>query len=134
MSENDAFRYFAYCGLAFWLVLLFTFIKWRYRDVNYYEKSNQKLLDEGQKDILASRLAFAEKSQKIFKYILYGFGCIIIFICFLIYDEILIGSARSKIFIVENLMLVCLFVPAYFGIMLCVSSFSDMARVIKKIK
>lgn len=134
MKENDAFQYFAYSGFAFWLVLLIVLIKWRLRDIYYFEKANKDKLVEGKNDVISSRLSFYDKSVKIFNYILYVFRFTIILLSILIIFETIFGSVMSKNFIASNLTMVCGIIPSYFGVMLCKSVFSDMAKVIKKVK
>lgn len=132
MSEIDAYRYFAYLGFLFWIALLLAFINRKFYE-RYYSKELNKLDSQEQRNkFLASRLIFAKQTYRLFKYILYCVRVVLVFFCFLILQQAAFGPVMHKNFVTSNLMMVCMVIPAYFGIMLIVYVFDNLTRALEK--
>lgn len=132
MSETDAYRYFAYLGYFFWGALLIAFINRKFYE-RYYSKELNKLESQEQRNkFLASRLLFAKQTYRLFKYILYCVRVVMVFFCLLILQQAAFGSVMHKNFVTSSLMMVCMVIPAYFGIMLIVYVFANLTGSLEK--
>jgi hypothetical protein len=132
MNETDAYRYFAYLGYFFWISLLLAFINRKFYERYYYKELDKLESQEQRNKYLASRLIFAKQTYSLFKYILYLIRVVMAFLCLLILHQASFGSAMHKNFITSSLMMVCMVIPAYFGIMLIVYVFDSLIGALEK--